>query len=83
MQVEVDILRHATGLYRAYMVKVEVEKKKSPRVEILPIRLDETSLPIISEEYADVIEALNEASLPLNASLVPHDKIAIVKPVTQ
>jgi len=83
MQVEVDILRHAIGMYRAYMVKVEIEKKKTPRVEILPIRMDEACLPIINEEYADVIEALNEASLPLNASLVPYDKGAIVKPVTQ
>ncbi|MBA7679326.1 putative polyglutamine synthesis accessory protein [subsurface metagenome] len=81
MQIEADIARCVLFMQEAYMVKVDTEKKKSTKVEILPTRTDETGLPMITEDYKNVIKHLKEVSLSLNASVIPSKKGAIVEPI--
>ena len=81
MQVEADIARCELFMQLAYMVKMDIEKNKATRVEILPTRTDETGFPMITEDYENVIEVINKVSLPLNARLLPFKKGAIIEPI--
>lgn len=83
MQIEADIARSELFLDMAFMVKVDIEENESSRVELLPTRIDETGLPRITEDYANLVKHLSEISSPLDALLVPHKQGALVEPVTK
>jgi poly-gamma-glutamate synthesis protein (capsule biosynthesis protein) len=80
MQIEADIARNEMFMQLTLMIKIDIEKKKVSRVEILPTRIDETGLPMLSEDYENAVKVLDKVSSPLNVRLVPYKKGAIVEP---
>jgi poly-gamma-glutamate capsule biosynthesis protein CapA/YwtB (metallophosphatase superfamily) len=80
MQVEWDIARSEAYLNEALMVRVAVEDGATSGVEILPTRTDKTGLPLITEDYPNVLKHLKEMSSPLNTLIVPKGQFALVKP---
>ena len=82
MQVEWDIARCEVYMNEAFMLRVEVDGGKATRVEILPTRTDRTGLPMITEDYANVVRHLSEISRPLNISVTPQKQGALIEPLT-
>lgn len=81
MQVEWDIARCEMFLNEAFMVKVDIVDREISRVELLPTRTDKTGLPMITEDSPNVIKHLKDISSPLNASITPHGRGALVEPI--
>lgn len=81
MQIESDIARSEMFLNEAFMVKVNIEKGTTSKVEILPTRTDKTGLPMITEDYENVIKHLSNISSPLNVSLNSYKQGAIIEPL--
>ena len=60
MQIEADIARCDLFMQLTHMIKIDIEKNKVTRVEILPTMTDETGFPMMCEDYANVIKDLKE-----------------------
>lgn len=83
MQVEWDIARCEMYLNEAFIVKVGIEDKNISMVEILPTRTDKTGLPMITEDFPNVIDHLKRISSPLKASIISRGQGAMVEPVNR